>query len=398
MHFNITDMIQRRLRRRLLELLDFYPAVGLIGARQVGKTTLVQMLIKRMDKPVRYFDLERHEDHQRLISDPGFILDQFRDELVVIDEVQRLPELFTELRSLIDRYRLPGRFLLLGSASPLLMRNTSESLAGRIGYLTLEPFHLEELGIKSDGLIKHWWRGGFPNAWLAPSDELSMHWRESFIRTYVERDLQFFGLRADPVRFRIFLQMLSVAHGNLWNAEALGRSTGVSGKTIKYYLSFLESSFFVKILHPYFKNIGKRLTKSPKVYINDSGILHALLGIRTEKDLIAHPSAGASWEGYAISQIVQAIPNDIEAFFFRTSDGTECDLILKKGADPISCIEIKLGNAGKVSKGFYNIINTLSTSRNFIITHSSDDYFITERIRVINFLDFIDHLPDIISA
>jgi uncharacterized protein len=392
-HLNFTELIQRAILPELLKLLSFYPAVGLIGARQVGKTTLARMFDALAGKPVRYFDLEKLEDYNRLSSDPGFYLNQFREDLVIIDEIQRLPQLYAELRSLIDRHRIAGRFLLLGSASPLLLRNTADSLAGRIGFLTLHPFHLRELGLNKDNMIMHWWRGGFPESWLAPSGELSTHWRESLIRTYIERDLQFLGLHTDPIRFRTFLQMLASVHGNLWNAESLGRSLGVSGNAIKNYLGFLESSFFTKTLYPYYKNIGKRLVKSPKVYINDSGLLHTLLGIDRQDDLTLHPMAGASWEGYVLMQIIRELPSDIEPFFFRTSDGTECDLVLVKALKPLACIEIKLGNAVSVSKGFYNTISALKTKLNFILTYDSTEYLIKDNIRVMSSLEFIKQSP-----
>ena len=390
-------MIKRKILPELLAYLKFYPAVGLIGARQVGKTTLAQSLKGRVEKPLRYFDLERLEDYHRLTGDPGFFLDQFRDELVIIDEVQRLPGLFAELRSLIDRHRVPGRFLLLGSASPLLMKNTADSLAGRVGFLSLEPLHLSEIGVEQANVVSHWWRGGFPDSWLAPSDELSFHWRESLIRTYAERDIQFLGLNTDPVRFQNFLKMLAAVNGNLWNAESLGRSLGLTGNTIKRYLRFLETSFFVRVLPPYYKNIGKRLVKSPKVYVADTGLLHVLLGIRKPQDIILHPLAGASWEGYALSQIIGALPKGLEPFFFRTSDGTECDLILVDGLHPLACIEIKLGNLIKVTKGFHNTIGALDTKLNFILTFESDDHLIQENIRGMSVVSFISQLPEILQ-
>jgi len=392
-------MIQRSITPELLEMLHFYPAVGLIGPRQVGKTTLAQSLQKQVGKPIRYFDLERLEDYQRLRTEAGFFLEQFRDECVVIDEVQRLPGLFAELRSLIDRHRVPGRFLLLGSASPLLLRHTSDSLAGRIGYLTLHALHWSEItdNGSEDVMKRHWWRGGFPNAWLAPSDDLSFHWRENFIRTYVERDLQFLGLNADPTRFRIFLQMLAAVHGNLWNAEALGRSLGISGNTVKNYLYFLESSFFVRVLHPFFINAGKRLIKSPKVYIQDSGLLHTLLGIRRSEDLPLSPAVGASWEGYAIEQVLGLLPAGVDAFFYRTSDGTECDLVLARALTPFACIEIKLGNATGATKGLRNTMETLGTTRNFILTYNSDAYDLSGGIRVMSLRTFIGQLPQLLT-
>ena len=382
-------MIERYLQKALLAALNQYPAVGLIGPRQVGKTTLAKSLQGLLPKKTRYFDLERLEDFQRLKTDPGFFLEQYQEECILIDEVQRMPELFAELRSLIDRRRVPGRFLLLGSASPLLMRQTADSLAGRITYLTLWPLHQTEVVFSNEDLKKHWWRGGFPDSWQAPTDEGSLDWREQFVRTYVERDLPFLGLNADPVRFRMFLRMVAAVHGNLWNAESIGRSLGLSGNTIKHYLSFLESSFFVQVLRPYFSNIGKRLVKSPKVYIADSGLLHTLAGIGRPDDLPVHPLAGASWEGYALTQIITRLPTGIEPYFYRTSDGTECDLLLVRGLTPLACIEIKLGNTASPSRGFRNVIQSLGTTRNFIITYASEPYQLTPDITVAGLHAFV---------
>jgi len=382
-------MIERQLFPTIKSALSDYPAVALLGARQVGKTTLARMLTNHAERPIRYFDLERTEDLRPLAEDPGFFLEQFKEELVVIDEVQRLPSLFAELRSLVDRDRRPGRFLLLGSASPLLLRQTADSLAGRIAYLTLHPLHLTELQPQEDLLRQHWSRGGFPSSWLAPSESSSFRWRKNFIQTYVERDLPMLGLDADPVRFRNFLHMLAASNGNLWNAESLGRSLGLSGKTIKHYLGYLESSFFVYILQPYSSNVGKRLIKSPKVYLTDSGLLHSLLGVPDSLALTRHPQAGASWEGYVVQQIVHHLPEGITAYFYRTSDGTECDLVLVQGMQPISCIEIKLGNTVQLSRGLVNTIQTLETSNNFIITFNARSYEMKHNIRVVGAEEFI---------
>jgi hypothetical protein len=355
------------------------------------------MLVGQIGKGIQYFDLERLEDIRKLQEDPGFFLEQYRDELVIIDEVQRLPALFAELRSLIDRDRKPGRFLLLGSASPLLMRQTADSLAGRIGYLTLHPLHLTELTPKPNLLGQHWWRGGFPVAWLAETEQLSYRWRQNFIQTYVERDLPMLGLETDPVRFRTFLQMLAASHGTLWNAESLGRSLGVSGKTINSYLRFLESSFFIRVLQPYASNLGKRLVKSPKVYLSDSGLLNALLGISDSSSLTRHPLAGLSWEGYVLQQIIQSLPEEISPYFYRTSDGTECDLVLVKGIQPISCIEIKLGNAVHLSRGFVNTIQTLGTEQNYIITYDSEAYELRHGVKVMGVQEFVRNLNKLVN-
>ncbi len=386
-------LIVRTIEPRLLELLDFFPAVVLTGARQVGKTTLAKSLIGKYTRPVRYFDLERLEDFQRLKEEPGFFLEQFKDELIIIDEVQRLPDLFAELRALIDRHRIPGRFLLLGSASPLLAQKSSESLAGRVAYIRLNPFSLLEIGLSEEHLKPHWWRGGFPNAWLAPTDAWSFEWREQFIRTYVERDLPFLGLHTDPIRFRTFLHMLAAQHGNLWNAETFARSLGVSGNTVKRYLNFLETSFMALVLRPFHANIKKRLVKSPKVYFSDSGLLHALLHIQQPEDLILNPAVGASWEGYALAECLKNLPKGIEPYFFRTSSGAECDLLLTKGGLPLACIEIKLGHVVKPSKGFFETIEALQTPQNFILTYDSESWLLKPGVQVISLTAFLKLLP-----
>lgn len=376
-------IIQRSLKADVLAHLRIFPAVALIGPRQVGKTTLALCLEQELQMPVRYLDLERQEDLERIQADSGYFLEQFKDELVILDEVQRMPALFPELRSLIDRHRRPGRFLLLGSASPLLLHSTSESLAGRISYLTLEPLHLTEVSAQVD-LFSHWWRGGFPDACLAVSQADSWLWRQEFIRTYAERDLAILGLNTDTVKLRTFLRMLAINHGQLWNAESMGRSLGVSGNQIKRYLHFLESSFFTRTLSPFSKNLGKRLIRSPKIYIRDSGLLHSLLSISNPEDLSFHPLAGASWEGYVMQQILQIVPSEIEASFYRTSNGAECDLVLSKGNRIIACIEIKLGNRPHLSRGFHTAREDLGDPRTMIITSNSDTYHLKNGILVMS--------------
>jgi predicted AAA+ superfamily ATPase len=379
----MASYLARKDQPRLAELLSFFPAVGLVGSRQVGKTTLARQLLHLSDRPMQYFDLERFEDLQRLRQDAGFVFSHFRDHCVVIDEVQQLPELFTVLRAEIDEHRVPGRFLLLGSASPLMLRSTSDSLAGRIAYHTLGPLTLGELPPAPDLQNRHWWRGGYPDAWLAPTDAFSLEWRSQFVRTYVERDLNMMGLRADPVRFRQFLQMLAAVHGQIWNAEGLSRSLGISATTLRTYLDFLEQSFFAWRLQPWFANLGKRLIKSPKVYLLDSGLLHALLGISQPSQLLLHPAVGASWEGYCIGQIRAVLPPGIEPYYYRTADGTECDLLLVRQLTVVACIEIKLSNTPTVSRGFHSVLETLKPRHAWLVTHSSASYPLSINVQVI---------------
>lgn len=389
-------IIRRLLRDDVLSHLRLFPAVALIGPRQVGKTTLALSLSNELQESIRYFDLERREDQERIEADPGYFLEQFKDELIILDEVQRMPELFPELRSLIDRDRRPGRFLLLGSASPLLLQSTSESLAGRISYLTLEPLHLTELSEGLD-LLSLWWRGGFPDSLLASRDADSWLWRQEFIRTYAERDLALLGLQTNILKLRTFLRMLAVHQGQLWNAESLGRALGVSGNQIKRYLHFLQSSFFVRILPPYTKNIGKRLIKSPKVYIRDSGLLHSLMGLSSPGDLSIHPIVGASWEGFVVQQILQFLPSEVEATFYRTSNGAECDLVLSKGNTVFVCIEIKLGNRPHLTRGFHSAHKDLGEPNTLIITSNSDTYRLKNGMIVISLANCFPQLKEWLS-
>lgn len=377
-------MIPRIAQEKIAELLSFFPAVGLIGSRQVGKTTLARQLLQAHNRPIQYFDLERMEDYQRLRQDAGFVLSQFRDHCVVIDEVQQLPGIFSELRAEIDAHRVPGRFLLLGSASPLMLRNSADSLAGRIAYYTLGPLGLPELPPFPETVNRHWWRGGYPDSWLASTDAQSLEWRKQFIHTYVERDLNMMGLKADPVRFRIFLHMFAAVHGQVWNAEGMSRSLGIAASTLRGYVDFLEQSFFAMRLQPWSVNIGKRLVKSPKVFLNDTGLLHSLTGVSNPTQLLLHPAAGASWEGYCLSQIRAVLPEGIVPYFYRTSDGTECDLVLVRHLEPIACIEIKLSNTPALSRGFHAVIDTLKPRYAWLITHSSDTYWLSQRIEVLS--------------
>jgi predicted AAA+ superfamily ATPase len=315
-----------------------------------------------------YFDLESPTDFRKFY-DPELFLQDYEDTCVIIDEVQRLPELFPLLRSLVDKKRKPARFLLLGSASPDLVKGVSESLAGRISYLEAHPFHILELADKKNILQKHWFRGGFPDAWLAKNDDYHFQWVDGFVRTFVERDLNtLFGTTFSPqTMFRLW-RMLAHYHGDIWNAQSFAKGLDISPTTVNRYVDFLEGAFMLRKLQPYYVNSKKRLVKAPKVYLRDSGILHYLLDIQNFKTLKAHPSVGYSWEGYVIEQIVSTLPRTVQPFYYRTHNGSEIDLVLVKGIKPVATIEIKNTLSPTISRGMLESIKDLKAKNNFIVT------------------------------
>jgi uncharacterized protein len=292
-------MITRSLQHFVEQKLKQSPAVAILGPRQVGKTTLARTLAQGEEKTFTYLDIENPRDKAKL-QDAYSFLEKLADQCVVVDEIQLMPELFSLLRPLIDQHRIPGRFILLGSASPSLVKGVSESLAGRISYVELTPVGLQEL---PDGFDRdtHWFRGGFPEALLADNDKEAKEWLDDFIKSYVERDLAYlFGVELVPATLRNFWSMLAHSSGNIWNAETFARSLGITAPTVLRYAGFLEGGYLIRKLQPWFVNAKKRLIKSPKVYIRDTGILHRLLGIPNLADFYGHPAVGASWEGYVI--------------------------------------------------------------------------------------------------
>jgi predicted AAA+ superfamily ATPase len=362
-------MIHRWEEKNILELLHDFPCVALIGPRQVGKTTLAKNIQKQIASSL-YLDLESISDSSRL-DDAETYLVQNEEKLVVIDEVQRGKDLFPLLRSLIDRKRTPGRFLLLGSASPDLIRDSSESLAGRIIYIELTPITLPELP-PDYSLQEIWMYGGFPEALLKQRRWAT--WMNDFIRTYFERDLPQLGFPASGSTGRRLWTMLSHYHGNIIQYSELGKSLGLSIPTIKSYIAFLEKAFLIRILEPYYSNVKKRLVKSPKVYIRDSGLLHFLLGVDSFEELNGHPKIGASWEGFVIEQILTFLPKTRHHYFYRTHDGAELDLVITKGDTPVACIEIKYGSDIRPTRGNTEAMNTLKTKKNFLISNKEEDY------------------------
>ncbi|MCC6619530.1 MAG: ATP-binding protein [Chloroflexi bacterium] len=385
-------MIPRRLVSALTSALAEAPAVALLGPRQVGKTTLALDPAKKW--PAVYLDLESEADRTKL-SEPELYLAQHADKLVILDEIQRTPQLFRSLRGLIDagrrRGQSNGRFLVLGSASIDLLKQSSESLAGRIRYLELAPLDAGEVGDKY--LDALWLRGGFPDSLLADSDAASLRWRVDFIRTYLERDIPQLGPRIPAESLRRLWTMLAHSQGGLLNAAALARALAVDGKTVASYLDLLVDLLLVRRLAPWHGNVRKRLVKSPKVYVRDSGLVHALLGLGDREALLAHPVAGGSWEGLAIESLIAAAPNGTEAHFFRTAAGAEIDLLLKlPGQRAPWAIEVKRGLAPKIERGFHLACDDVRPARRLVVYSGAERFPLAEAVEAVSLVDLCEEL------
>lgn len=365
-------MIKRLIEERLIDLISYFPAIVLVGPRQVGKTTLVKKLLAELPKASVYLDLEIPSQLARLELDREIYLTTRQEQTVVLDEVQQLPDLFPLLRGLIDQHRVAGRFILLGSASPDLLRNTSESLAGRVVYIEMHPLLAEELPQSADYHI-HWLRGGYPDAYLAPSVKRLRDWFESFVGTYLQRDLPRLGLPASPDLVRRLLTMLANQQGGLVNYSSLANGLDIAVSTVQRYIDFLEQAFLVRRLPPYFVNVGKRLTKSPKVYVRDSGMVHHLLRLYDEDALMGHPVVGGSWEGYVIQQIIAVLSPDTTPYFYRTQQGSELDLVVEQGGQIKLAIEIKLSNNPTLSKGNTVALQDLNNPPFLVVTPGAQD-------------------------
>jgi hypothetical protein len=374
-------MIERPgLLKTLSALLRRHRVVGIIGARQVGKTTLARVLARRLSGAA-CFDLEDPRDEARL-SDPMLALQDLRG-LVVIDEIQRQPGLFTSLRVLADRPRHAARFLVLGSASPALLRQGSESLAGRIYYLQMGGFSLDEVGVKNAERL--WLRGGLPRSYLARTQAESHEWRMGFIRTFLERDLPQLGIGVSSTAMRRFWTMLAHYHGQVWNASEFARSFGVSDTTARGYLDRLSAALVVRQLHPWHENISKRQVKAPKVYIADSGLLHALLNLRSISDLAGHPKVGASWEGFVIDQIVRCRGIEPEeCFFWATHTGAELDLLIARGRSRLG-FEVKRTVSPQVTPSMRTAVETLKLDRLDVIHAGEESFPLDKKIRAVAF-------------
>ena len=363
--------------RRLRLLLREFPVVALLGARQVGKSTLARQLAASRRGSVTWFDLENPADLARL-ADPGLELRPLRG-LVVLDEIQRLPDVFPLLRVLADRPRTPARFLVLGSASPELLRQTSETLAGRVAFHELDGFGLKEVG----DLERLWLRGGFPLSYLARSAPASRRWRDGFIRTFLARDVPELGSLVPSAALRRFWTMLAHWHGQLWNGAEFGRAFGVSHTTIRRYLDLLTSVFMVRQLQPWHANIAKRQVRSPKIYLGDTGILHALLGLTTREEVVSHPKVGASWEGLVIQQTIHLLAAHPEqCFHWSTHSGAELDLLVVAGNRRYG-FEVKRSEAPRLTPSMRSAFATLELERLDVIHAGTERYQLAPGIRAL---------------
>jgi len=372
-------ILRQREMATLAGLVGRYPVVAIIGARQVGKTTLARAFADGFTEPVTRFDLENPEDLARL-ADPMLALKSLQG-LVVIDEVQHLPDLFPVLRVLADRPDAACRFLILGSASPALLRQSSQSLAGRIWYHRLNGFSLAEVGVADHERL--WLRGGFPRSFLAQNDVLSHEWRRGFVRTFLERDLPQLGVTVSAATLQRFWTMLAHYHGQVWNASEFARSFGVADTTVRGYLDTLTAALVVRQLAPWSENISKRQVKSPRIYLEDSGLLHSLLNLPTRYDLEGHPKVGASWEGWVIGQIVArlgALPE--ECFFWATHAGAELDLLVIRGRLRLG-FEIKRTTSPKTTRSMHSALADLKLDQLSVVHAGEHSFALADRIRAV---------------
>jgi predicted AAA+ superfamily ATPase len=392
-------MIPRQLTSILHQRLRQSPAVALLGSRQVGKTTLARELDP--GKPSHYLDLERPSNLAKL-ADPELYLSGFANQLVILDEVQRMPDIFPVLRSLIDERRRSGEktghFLLLGSATPELLHQSSESLAGRISYLELAPLQVLELPNPDTSIRTLWERGGYPDSYLAPDEETSIQWREDFITSYVERYLPQQGITAAPILLRRFCSMLAHQQGATINLSKLAGSLGIDGKTARRYLDLLQGLYLVRSLPPWSRNAGKRLVKSPKVYWRDSGILHTLAGLSSLEHVLGHPLCGASWEGFCIEQILGRLPKGANASHYRTHAGAEVDLVIAQTNGQILAVEIKRTLSPKLTPGLVESMETLQAHRGVIVIPEGESYPLSPNVNAMGLLTFLRSLPHTLDS
>ena len=386
-------MLQRYLADRLHQRIGQVPALALLGPRQVGKTTLAKSIANSID--ALYLDLERPEDLLKL-SDPVSFLGAHSDKLVILDEIHRSPDLFLVLRGLIDRNREQGRrsgqFLLLGSASMDLLRQSSESLAGRISYLELGGLNLLEIGNRRRDRQSLWLRGGFPDSYLAATDDVAMDWIEDLIRTYLERDVPQLGFRVSSARLRRLWTMLAHLQGEPVNYSKLAANLEIDAKTVSHYMDILSGLLLLRRVEPWHKNVKKRLVKSARYYVRDSGILHRLLGIDSSDRLLSHPVLGKSWEGFVIENIHSVLPSRAETYFYRTASGAEIDLVIIMPSSEVWAVEIKYGAAPKLGKHYSRICEDVGATRKYVLYGGDDEFSVGGGVQVISLGRFLDKL------
>ena len=380
------EFIQRDVESFVYQNLKIFPAVAILGPRQTGKSTLVKKLAENFESFI-YLDLQNYSDLQK-IQDPFLFFEANKSATICIDEIQLVPNLFSVLRSIIDADRKNGKFILLGSASREIIQHTSESLAGRIGIIELTPFLENEIAeIETYSLQKYWLRGGYPLSYLSELDKDSQLWRENYIRTFIERDIPQFGFQISALHMRRLMQMCSHNHGQLLNQTKLAQSLDISHTTIRRHLDLLEQVFIVRTLQPYERNVKKRIVKSPKLYIRDSGLLHSFLSINSFNDLLGNPIFGASWEGLVIENILSNMPQ-WTGYFYRSTSGDEIDLLLEKGDKKIA-IECKASTNPQLAKGFWNAMHDLEPEQAFVVTPINDSFKTHENVTVCGLHQFL---------
>lgn len=372
--------VERTEKPRVMKSLQAYPIVGLLGARQVGKTTLAKSIAKDFGKESVYLDLENPEDFVKL-NEPGLYFKDNADKLIILDEIQLKPELFPLLRSVVDDGESNGRFLILGSASPELLNKSSQSLAGRIRYHELNPFSAFEVGLENTERL--WIRGGFPDAYLASDQDGAFDWIAAFVKTFLERDLGMLGFRLSPNNMRKVWTMLAHYHGSTVNYSSLSKALEVSNPTVRHWIDVLEDTYMLRSVRPWSGNTAKRLVKSPKIYLRDSGIVHNLLGIEEKEKLLSHPVLGESWEGFVIEQIAAAAPERSDFSFYRSSNGHEIDLIVETPKKGAIAFEIKRSLNPSLSSANYAALEDIAPHEAYVIYSGNDTFRLNEDITVI---------------
>ncbi|MDP2088613.1 MAG: ATP-binding protein [Flavobacteriaceae bacterium] len=381
------DFIKRKAEDIVCQYLKIFPVVAVLGPRQCGKSTLVKSLTKNWSDSL-YLDLQNDADLSKL-NQPILFFESNADKIICLDEIQLAPDLFSVLRSVVDKNRQNGKFILLGSASRDLIQQTSESLAGRIGMIYLSPFTLNELNLlEGFNLNTFWLRGGFPDSYLSENDAFSSIWRDNFIKTFIERDIPQLGFQIPALQLKRLLMMCAHNQGQLLNYSKLGESLGLTHPTIKRYIDLLEQTFILRTVLPFEVNVRKRLVKSPKVFVRDSGLLHQLLAIPDYNSLLGNPIFGSSWEGVVIENVIVNMP-DWNYYFYRTASGDELDLILEKGNQRI-VIECKASMTPKLTKGFWRALAVVQPQKSFVITPISGSYDLTKEVVVCGLEDFLN--------